>query len=1169
MTLMSIPKPDVTVTVTTRTTTPTVTTPALPPVILGPCYFVLDPQLSTGLAVNPDAKVLLPAMIQGFKAPENFTLGGAGVVLSLNIGGIPVPVTFAAGSYTPAQVVTAINQALATKGVGAVAEIVGTGATARFRLRTTTKGSGTYIIWEATGVLAQVDTFCGTMNPGVADGLMVPRTWRADGISFYDQTRQIFGFQEYPDPKGLIDSLDIDTDTVRLFASLSAGLSEWDKTTAVARCGKATLEYFDDGDADGYTNLVIFTSGAPPWASVPSDESGVTGAEVTDTDMIEFTGIVPVGQASFIAGSFGDIGVASDLSIEVNGFQLQTITILATDGAPAVAAKINARFPDIASAVDIAPPVVIATNGPVKAPVAGDGTLALVSPHLTSAAETFDLPDVGNYIVVTGSGAGNDGNYIIAGVVGVPPQPTIDFTVPPVAPEVGVFTWIEVTSLYNIAGPNILNDPGSPFLPTHVGRTIVVSGTAGGVNDGTYTVASYVSPTQITVSPNWPGAPEGPGFTWAIRASRLQLDASAFAPNLATAGNGMEAWGRESYIKVLGSDALLEHLFGNDAPGSVKSNVSRGKWYPLAPGAQLYVEGVFIGNVIEIFTDRVKLDREVPEMAATGKNFYFVHTALSEKMIGDGGPAGTPSPDLFVADSSSSYATEGTVRINPELLRVSVNGQPQVQPLMDSTVYCDEVMAYVGLRLDVTPTADNPDLLQYSSATELVADLSPIDTTNPLALGLYYALVNSPGLTVYGLGVDEVSPSYPEGTLESYTECAEFLESRDIYSIVPLTHNEDVAKMLQIHVDSMSDPEMKGERILWWNPSMPVRERSTIIASGAKGNCSNPGVAVQFVFNTGLPDLPARFTAAGISMPATPPAPESEMIFVQLASQGSKMYAVIKVSGPLMTLSEYSSAGAGGAIAWTYTGALDGVFEANFWSGALVDEPFTVGKLGASLYNSLGKYNKDKAAESIHNLGQEFADRRVRMIVPDEVIATIGGLEQAIAGYYACCCLAGMKSAQSPSQGFTNMRIAGIDRVQRTQGYFKESQLNIMAGGGAWILIPGPGGGGVVSRMSLTTDTSTVEFRQDSWTSAIDYGAKYMRIILRRVIGPTNITQAAIDLVASLVDSSLRFLIDNRIWTDGTLQKIEQSASEPDALDVGVTARIPYNLNYINVTITV
>ncbi len=205
VTRTSIPRPDVQVTITQRTVTPTVATPTLPACIVGPCYQVVDPQLSGSLAPNPDAMIQLPAMIRGH-AQYTANTGAlvSNVTVTLNINGTAVSHLFtsAASPYTPAQIVTALNTDILAANASAVAELIGvaTSNTGRFVLRTTGVGTGNYITWAVTDAgVGETDAtaFATTC-------LALPRTWRADGQSVYDQTRRVFGPTQYPDPLDII-----------------------------------------------------------------------------------------------------------------------------------------------------------------------------------------------------------------------------------------------------------------------------------------------------------------------------------------------------------------------------------------------------------------------------------------------------------------------------------------------------------------------------------------------------------------------------------------------------------------------------------------------------------------------------------------------------------------------------------------------------------------------------------------------------------------------------------------------------------------------------------------------------------------------------------------------------------------------------------------------------
>lgn len=968
---LSIPKPDVTIEIVTRVQTPTVATPTLPACIVGPCYQVLDPQLSAGLAPNPDAKIELPAIIRSLGQAAATGATASVVTVTLNVNGVAAVATFpiAAGGYSVAAILAAINASLVAAGAPALATTVGTAgsAKARFILKATSKGGGNCINWVVTDAAAGADALALSVT-----ALKIPVTWRAEGISDYQNVRLAFMDTDYPDPLGIGTELDIDGTTVRVFGALSAGLSEWHRNSKVTRCGSAaSISYPDDGDSDGYTPLVLFAGNATPSDVLPSAiVAGLINFTATPATQISWTAPGAVAATPHASGT---------IFVSVCGSQEQGIDIDVNDTATLVFGKINARFPSIAS---------------------GAATL--------------------------------------------------------------------VINLANLAA----------------------------------------------------GFAEVQG-----------------------------CFGRDSVFTIRGSSAqLMADLFNNGVLSALDAGiVQRGTWHAVAAPAELWVDGVFLGRVIEVNAAQLKLDREIPQEVGALRSFFIKKLGLVAAMDGS---VTVVAPDLVVADSLFAEAPEGTTRIGPEILRDGITGAPYIRPLVTSGAACDTYMGYTGLRLDVSPSASEPGLVAFASAVDLASEMAPIDTTNPLALGLYYAMLNAPGMVVYGLGVDEVSATHPEGTLASYDECLEFLEAKAVYSLVPLSADIDVAKHFHTHVALMSQPDYKSERIMWFCPEFPTRGRPLTIASGSKGNC-NIIVSPSGVFHTSIPDIGARFAAAGIPIP---PVPGTDRVYLQTAAYGTKMFAVTAVSGPDITIADY------------VVGTLP--FEATIALAALIDEPFTIAQLGASLYTGT-VYDKAKGATAIAGLGQEFSDRRVRMVIPDEVLATINGLESVIPGYYAACALAGMKSFQSPAIGFTNQIIGGLIGVRKTFGFFRGQQLDEMAGGGSWILIPGPGTSSVMTRMALTTDTSTIEYRQDTWTSALDYGCMLLRDMLRRIIGPTNITQESKDLVAALATSGIKNLTDNNIWAGGSLESVEQSSTNPDTMEVGISAQMFYSLHYIRVTITV
>src|SRR6202034_3515134 len=95
-----------------------------------------------------------------------------------------------------------------------------------------------------------------------------------------------------------------------------------------------------------------------------------------------------------------------------------------------------------------------------------------------------------------------------------------------------------------------------------------------------------------------------------------------------------------------------------------------------------------------------------------------------------------------------------------------------------------------------------------------------------------------------------------------------------------------------------------------------------------------------------------------------------------------------------------------------------------------------------------------KIALTVQQIAQGYANRRVWSVFPDMCSATINGVQQQIDGFYMCAATVGMIGAQPPQQSFTNFPITGFTSVIGSSGVFSQSQMNIMAAGGDYIIVP-------------------------------------------------------------------------------------------------------------------
>lgn len=585
--------------------------------------------------------------------------------------------------------------------------------------------------------------------------------------------------------------------------------------------------------------------------------------------------------------------------------------------------------------------------------------------------------------------------------------------------------------------------------------------------------------------------------------------------------------GRDSIIRVIGGTALT-------ALGLTASTTFRGNPYPPTPGDDLYVNGKYYATITQVApganVSQLKVDKQVAVTSDLGSSFYIIAKNLPA--------ASRPAADLVVN-------ANGTISVKPDILR-DVQGNP------NSTGKAQLYIAYQAVRQDVSMKAKNPSLLKFNDTVSLGSQLAPISTDNPLALGIYFALQNSPRTQVLGLGVDEAGSSAPYGTVEGYTRAAGFLEGFEVYAIAPMTHDASVAQVFASHVSSMSEPASKGERIVLVNPDAPAAKLDTLVTSGLHG----ASLPTSNTFETNVANLGALLLAQGIN----PVGALAVSAGVYLDVGDGKKYAVTQISGSVLTVKTSSFLPGEND---------DGYYATTTLSSSLLDAAFALRIRGAALVLSDGTPDKNGMALAYQQMGQGYANRRVIQTVPSQCAATLDSIEQVLPGFYMNAAIAGMIGNQPPQQSFTNLPMAGFTRVIGSNDFFSEKQLNVIAAGGNYVVVQDGDNTPLISRMALTTDMTSIETRTDSILKVVDFVAKFLRRSIKGFIGRFNITQGFLDSLGHVVQGLLGYLVENGIIIGGTLDNIIQDEDNPDTVLFDVVLDPPYPCNYVRLTLVV
>lgn len=502
--------------------------------------------------------------------------------------------------------------------------------------------------------------------------------------------------------------------------------------------------------------------------------------------------------------------------------------------------------------------------------------------------------------------------------------------------------------------------------------------------------------------------------------------------------------------------------------------------------------------------------------------------------------SGRPNPDF-------SVDINGNVVLGAEVLRSSLTGAPFDPGTAD--IY----IQYTGLRKDVSPLAKDPGVLRISDVTTLDTVLSPITPDNPLGLGMFFMLLNAPGLECAGMGVDEVTAAAPFGTLEAFTRVASALEAEEVYAIAPLTHDPLVHQMFKTHVEFMSGPAQKGERIVFVNPTEPVRHVDDVIASGE----SSESTATDNQLVTDVNPTPGIVSRGLDPFNLT----YTDQVFVQITVDGQlRRYLVSTVNGTLIVLNTTFDTGQNTDAFFTTTPLTETVVNAE-WSIAVRGTPLLIP--GSTLPD------KNAISQTVASLSNAYKSRRTYVVFPDTVVATINGTDTILPGFYICAGVVGMVAKFPPQQGFTQMPMTGYTGVKGSNDTFSVSQLNVMAGGGTYIVVQEGQGAALTCRHQLSTNLTSLETRELSITKAVDYVAKFLRTALRNFIGTFNINQPFLDTLSTVIQAMLDFLVENGIILGGSLNNLIQDKDNPDTVLVDVTLDLAFPCNYIRLTLVI
>lgn len=388
---------------------------------------------------------------------------------------------------------------------------------------------------------------------------------------------------------------------------------------------------------------------------------------------------------------------------------------------------------------------------------------------------------------------------------------------------------------------------------------------------------------------------------------------------------------------------------------------------------------------------------------------------------------------------------------------LTVNGHPLENNI--GTVYPE-------FRVQKSYPSDD-EVIEITTSSDITKHLGEISQDNPIAYGVFSALLGGQGNTVYALRT-----SYNDGDeVGAFANAMAKTENDSrLYAFAPMTKNIEAAKAVVAFNDAMSQPETMMWRTSYIGvDSAKASELTTI--TGIQGTISK-GDNGSYITFTGddinLYDLPGGFALhSGDSV-----------------ASSSKTYIVKEV------ISEKIA-----QIVDTNGNPVAAVAEATSYTITKANTPAT-------------------QIEYISGIAKGFNNRRVNLVWTDA--ATNDGV--VTDNMYLAAEIAGYACYVAPNKPISRYEVTSVTKATRMYTLYSNSDLNAIAANGVMIITQNTKNDACFLRHQLTTATDGgILYYENSCTRNLDSISYAIADILREYYGRYNVVQQTLNTIYNSV----------------------------------------------------
>jgi hypothetical protein len=374
-----------------------------------------------------------------------------------------------------------------------------------------------------------------------------------------------------------------------------------------------------------------------------------------------------------------------------------------------------------------------------------------------------------------------------------------------------------------------------------------------------------------------------------------------------------------------------------------------------------------------------------------------------------------------------------------------------------------------------------------------------------------------------------------DDTVAGWTAALETLKTDQVYSLAPLTQDDEILGLFQTHVTLESAAETKRERILWQSKRFETQDTRWTMDDSESATYFNDGTAesLEVTTTSGLVALGVR---AGDTFTGTISGflPDDGFTSEELTGRVTK----VEESGGVTTLTVLASDSHPETTA----------------SGVVLTALVIKSKVKSTvqLRNEIAAYPAT------------ILNRRIRNLYPDRVLITFddetnpndtsvglyGGGEVTdyeVGGWLMAAAAAALRSGFSASTPLTGKSMTGFQRLVNAVGT-STTHLDVILDAGNYLLAqPAGDNGGVQAVRAVTTDVSTLNNLEEAVTAQFDNFARKLRKQVRPTLGTVVLDESFFDLFSTIQSAVVTDVLRKKEMRKLALVELKEDPARADS----------------------